>query len=210
MIDPRHIPHVFQARSLQRAERTRIPSGFGELDEALQGGWPAPALIEVLTDLYGIGELQLLLPLLTRLTRNGPQPALIVWLNAPLAPNGVAFAQQRIDARHWIAADLKERDVLWSCEQSLRSQACSVVLAWISTSNASAFRRLKLAAMSAQSIGIVFRPSRDAKQPSPASLRIVLQPQGDQLAIEIIKNEGRMPRRLAIDVRSRSAEGRTA
>ena len=133
---------------------------------------------------------------------------MIVWLNAPYVPNGVAFAQQRIEARHWVAADLQERDVMWSCEQSLRSQACSVVLTWISKSNATALRRLKLAATSAQSVGILFRPTRDADQPSPASLRILLQPQGQQLCIEVIKNEGRMPKRLALNVRLGTAEGR--
>lgn len=201
MIDPLHIPHVFHARSLQRSGRARISTGFSELDEALHGGWPAPALIEILTDVYGIGELQLLLPFLTKLIQVGPQPALFVWLNSPHTPNGVAFAQHRVDARHWIAADLAERDLLWACEKSLRSQACSVVLAWVATSNGAAFRRLKLAAMSAQSVGIVFRASRDAKQPSPANIRMLLQPHGDHLAIEIIKNEGCMPRRLTIDVR---------
>jgi protein ImuA len=206
--EPLQIPHVFHARSVQRSSHARIPTGFPSLDDALRGGWPTPALIEILIDVYGIGELQLLLPLLARLTRDGPQPALLVWLNAPHIPNGVAFAQHRIDARHWVAAGLQARDVLWSCEQALRSQACSVVLAWTSTSNTAALRRLKLAAVSAHSVGILFRPIREVNQPSPASLRIVLQPEREQLSLEIIKNEARMPSRLSIDVSSRTVQDR--
>jgi cell division inhibitor SulA/protein ImuA len=209
-IDLQQLPHVFHARSLRRSVHARIATAFNALDQALEGGWPTPALIEVLTDVYGIGELQLLLPLLRQLTHAGPQPSLIVWLNPPHVPNGVALAQQRVDARQWVAAELAQRDLLWSCEQALRSQACSAVLAWITSPSPAAFRRLKLAAMSADRVGIVFRRLSDARQPSPASLRLVLRPQGDQLSIEIIKNEGRMPRQVVIDVRAAANEGSPA
>jgi protein ImuA len=202
--DPLQIPHVFQARSMRSARRS-IATGFNELDCALLGGWPTPALIEVLIDIYGIGELQLLTPLLRKLTQAGPQPPLIVWLNSPYVPNGVAFAQHRIAARHWFAAGLTEKDVLWAAEQTLRSHACSMLFAWTSTSNMAALRRLKLAATSSETVGILFRPIKEARQPSPANLRIVLTPSAEELSIEIIKNEGRLPSRLSIDVRNPDA-----
>lgn len=205
--DPSQIPRVFHARSLQGSTRKRIPTGFCELDHALLGGWPAPALIELLIDVYGIGELQLLLPLMRTLVQQDPQPALLVWLNPPYVPNGVAFAQHGVHARHWLTAPLCERDVLWATEQSLRANACSMVLAWSSTTNTAALRRLKLAAMSSQCVGILFRPIADAKHPSPASLRVLLRPLGSQLSIEIIKNEGRKPSQLSIDVRGRAIDG---
>jgi protein ImuA len=199
--DPLTIPHVFHARSVRRSKCV-LPTGFHELDEALLGGWPTPSLIEILIDLYGIGELQLLIPLLRRLIQTGPKPPIVVWLNAPYVPNGVALAQHHLHAGHWIASNLGERDVLWAAEQSLRSNACSVGLAWTSTSNTAALRRLKLAAMSTDSVGILFRPIQDAARPSPANLRMVLRPIGDRLSLEVIKNEGRHPCLLAIDVRS--------
>jgi len=97
--------------------------------------------------------------------------------------------------------------VLWATEQSLRANACSMVLAWASTSNTAALRRLKLAAMNSQCVGILFRPITEAKQPSPASLRVLLRPLASQLSIEIIKNEGRKPSQLLIDVRARPIDG---
>src|SRR3954469_7284342 len=93
--DPLQIPHVFRARSLQRSTGRAIPTGFDELDRALIGGWPKRSLIEILIDDYGSGELQLILPLLRTLTRDGPQPPLFTWLNCPYLPNGVAFAQHQ-------------------------------------------------------------------------------------------------------------------
>jgi protein ImuA len=202
--DPLQIPHVFQARSMQPSTRRSIPTGFSELDRALLGGWPTPCLIEVLIDAYGIGELQLLLPLFRKLTHDGPQPPLVTWLNSPYTPNRVAFAQHQIIAQHWLATRLEERDVLWGTEQALRSNACSIVLAWLSTTNMAALRRLKLAAMTSGSVGVLFRPTKEAKSPSPASLRLLMTPVHERLSIEIIKNEGRKLSQLSIDVRRTS------
>jgi protein ImuA len=202
--DPMQIPHVYHARSMQSSSRRSIPTGFNELDRALLGGWPTPSLIEVLIDAYGIGELQLLLPLFRKLIQDGPQPPLMIWLNSPYIPNGVAFAQHQIVAHHWLTERLQERDVLWAAEQALRSNACSIALAWISTSNMAALRRLKLAAMNSGSVGVLFRPGREAKNPSPANLRVVLTAADECLSVDIVKNEGRKPSRLSLDVRRTS------
>jgi protein ImuA len=204
--DPLHIPHVYQATSMQSSSRRSIGTGFSELDRALLGGWPTPSLIEVLIDAYGIGELQLLLPLFRKLSQDGPQPPLMTWLNSPYVPNGVAFAQHQIIARHWLIERLEHKDVLWAGEQALRSNACSIVLAWISTSNMAGLRRLKLAAMSSGSVGVLFRPAKEAKNPSPASLRILLSPADERLSIDIVKNEGRKPSSLSIDVGGTSVD----
>jgi len=205
--DPSQIPHVFRARSVQRSAGKRLATGYPELDHALLGGWPVPSLTEVLIDVYGIGELHLLLPLMKQLTEVAPQPPLLVWLNAPHLPNSIAFAQHQVYARHWLARSLSERDLLWATEQALRSNACSMVLAWTSTSNTAALRRLKLAAISCQSVGLLFRPITNLKQPSPANLRIVLKPAEERLSIDIIKNEGRKPTQLSIDVRAANWSG---
>lgn len=202
MFDPLQIPNVFRARSVGAPGRKVVPTGFGALDAALVGGWPHPALIEILVDVYGIGELQLLLPLLRTLRSTGN--ALIVWLNPPYTPNSVAFEQSRLSATHWLANDLTERDVLWAAEQGLRSSATAAVLAWCSEPTVAGLRRLKLAAASTSSVAIVFRRLRDAAQASPASIRVALRPQGDQLRVEVLKYEGRKPSTVLLDVAARS------
>jgi protein ImuA len=202
MFDPLQIPHVFRARSVGGSARKVVPTGFPELTTALAGGWPHPALIEVLVDAYGIGELHLLLPLLRTLLANGS--SLIVWLNPPFTPNGVAFEQSRISATHWLASDLSERDVLWAAEHGLRSNACAAVLAWTVAPTMTGLRRLKLAAASTASVAIVFRRLRDAVQPSPANIRLALRPQEERLRVDVLKYESRKPSSVLLDVQARS------
>lgn len=56
---------VWQASRLAQAGGAVLPTGFAALDAELPGGgWPAGALIELLADRPGVGELSLLLPLL--------------------------------------------------------------------------------------------------------------------------------------------------
>src|SRR5687767_2886478 len=103
MFDPLQIPNVWRAQSL--APETSLKStGFSALDAALGGGWPQPAMIEMLTDVYGIGELQVILPLLR--TSVGPPtsaPPVIAWINPPYEPNAVALAQHALlDRPHWL------------------------------------------------------------------------------------------------------------
>ncbi|MBX3682927.1 MAG: SOS cell division inhibitor SulA, partial [Thauera sp.] len=56
---------VWHASRLAGAAGAVLPTGFSALDAELPGGgWPAGALIELLADRPGVGELSLLLPLL--------------------------------------------------------------------------------------------------------------------------------------------------
>jgi cell division inhibitor SulA/protein ImuA len=181
-----------------------VPSGFEAIDAALGGGWPTPALIEILTDVYGIGELQLVLPLLSALSLRPPQPALILWLNPPYFPNAVALAQHGLSAcQHWVETNLSPRDTLWAMEQALRAGACSAVMAWAPAVKAAGLRRLKLATSSSASIGILYRTSTHASQPSPATLRLLLSCSDSQLRVSLFKIQGRKSREVTLDVERR-------
>ena len=200
MFDPLQIPHVFRARSVQPSGSDRIRTGFASLDQALGGGWMHPALIEILIDTYGIGELQLLVPLLRELIARPPQPALVLWLNPPYEPNAVALAQHQLFAHHWLARQLPERDALWSAERSLRSHACSALLAWANTPSTTALRRLKLASTESNAIGILFRPREASAHASPATMRLALKSAGLKLSVEVLKCQGCQPATAVIDI----------
>jgi protein ImuA len=202
MFDPLQLPHVFRARSVRPSTRKVLPTGFGDLDVALMGGWPQPALIEVLVDVYGIGEVQVFVPLLRALVSRSSSP-LIAWINPPYTPNAVALEQTRIHATNWLLRELSERDVLWAAEQCLRSNANSAVLVWSSAPSMAALRRLKLAAVSTSSVGIIFRRLHDASQPSPANVRIAVRPERERLRLDIIKYEGQKPSTMLLDVQAR-------
>lgn len=201
MFDPLQIPNVWRADSLGVARGTVVPSGFSAIDSALGGGWPCPALIEIFTDVYGIGELQLFLPLFRALSNRSSNRALMLWLNPPHQPNSVALAQVGLkDVRHWVESSLTPRDTLWAMEQTLRLGACSVVVAWAGGVKSSSLRRLKLAVAASPSVALLYRPLKEAEEPSPATIRLRLAPSEGQLSVSLFKIPGRRSCDLTLDI----------
>jgi protein ImuA len=206
-----HIPHVWRAESLLPARGGIIATGHESLDGALGGGWPSPALIEVLCDQEGIGELQLLRALWQPRSMRAcnEERRVVLWLNAPCEVHAVALAQLGLDpAQHWYARGLSERDALWAMEQALRSGSCALVMAWSKTVTPGMLRRLKLAASSHDSLAVLVRPCAAAAAPSPATLRLRLQPritrQESQLQVDLLKVQGRRPGSLLLPLHGRT------
>ena len=158
------------------------PTGFAALDACLPGGgWPAASLSEVLIPADGVGELSLVLPTLARLTRTGRRIVVVAppyCLHAPGWHNaGVALAQVEI-----VEAPTP-KEALWAAEQCLRSAACGAVLCWPLKADDRSLRRLQVAAETGQALGFAFRDSRQARNPSPAALRLQLDARGRCLRI---------------------------
>jgi protein ImuA len=203
MFDPFQIPHVWRAQSLRPQACATEPTGFDALDAALGGGWPVPALLEILTDLYGIGELQVIVPLLRALAKRSPPPPLITWLNPPHQPNAVALAQHGLDdCHHWRVMNLSSQNTLWAMERALKADACSAVLAWAPSADTASLRRLRLAVSTKGVYGILYRPSSAAGQASPAHVRLQLSPHGGLLQVNVLKVQGRRPCELLLDINS--------
>lgn len=202
------LPNVWRADSLIGAHRSYVSTGDASLDEALGGGWPSPALIELLSDKHGIGELQLLMPLIAHCQRQSSPSdrQVVLWLNPPFDIQAVALLQYGLDpSQHWIARELSERDTMWAMEQALRSRACGLVLGWVQRIGTASLRRLKLAALSSGSFGVLFRPTRERSKPSPATIRAVLNAHADYLHVELIKVQGRACRSVMVEVNERVA-----
>jgi protein ImuA len=178
-----------------------LPSGFHELDAELPGGgWPRGALIDVLQQAKGIGELALLLPALAQLTERDEWVLLLAPPWHPFAPAwraaGLVLSRLivvdappgRLDKR---AAD----DCLWAAEQVLRAGSVSAALMWLPAKAESAqLRRLQLAAEAGGSSGFFLQDERRLNAASPAPLRLhLLSPANEalgQLAVRIIKRRG--------------------
>ena len=122
-------------------------------------------MIEVLTDVYGIGEMQLIVPLLVRLTRQ-TSGGLVCWINPPFQPNAVALVQHGLmQSQHWVTRDvLSAPDALWCLEQTVRSRGCSVAVAWIAAATMTQLRRVKLAVAQSQTPAVVYRPTTASAQ----------------------------------------------
>ena len=163
-----------------------LASGFGVLDRELPGGgWPCGALTELLGGLEGIGELQLVLPALAALTAQGRR---VVWLAPPHLPYAPALAAAGIDLTHLVVVRAPgRRDGLWAAEQVLRAGSCHALLAWLQAPRYPELRRLAIAAEPGRTCVFLFRPPAAAAEPSPAVLRLALEPAPEGLAVRILK-----------------------
>lgn len=102
-----------------------------------------------------------------------------------------------------LAPLLPGADVLWALEQALKSGQVGAVLAWLPVNlRADALRRLQLAAQAQAGPVFLFRDALARGRPSPAPLRLLLQPAGaDNLTLRLLKRRGpqaTQPLRLAL------------
>ena len=166
-----------------------IPTGWTALDGLLAGGgWPRGAVTEVLTTGPGAGGLQLLLPSLAQLGRDG---GWIAFVAPPLLPYAPALAAGGLALERLLVVRPGTADgALWAVEQALRSGACSAVLAWPAAIQPTALRRLQLAAEAGAALAFLFRAPGAAAEPSPAALRLAVQPTDDGWRVEVLKRRG--------------------
>jgi hypothetical protein len=149
------------------------PTGIAALDAALPTrGWPEAALAEILLPADGVGELQLVLPTLARLTHNGER---VVAVAPPYQPFAPAWQAAGVDLRRLDIVEATPDRAAWAIEQCLRSGACAAVLGWLPRADATTLRRLEVAADTGHALGFVFRDRAALGNPSPAALRLEIQ-----------------------------------
>ena len=179
---------VWQGSQLAQPPGTTLPSGFSALDAALPGGgWPAGALIELLAEHPGVGELSLLLPLM----QHASPGRWIVWIAPPLQPFAPALAAAGVPLQRLLVVQPSSTaEALWATRQATASGSCSLVLAWCSRLDTAALRRLQLAAEESSTPLFLLRMRSTAQQASPAPLRLGLSPTAHGLQIDILKRRG--------------------
>jgi cell division inhibitor SulA/protein ImuA len=170
------------------AETPAVSSGFVELDALLpSSGFPVGALTEVIVPRFGVGELRLLLPAITRLMRE----RWLALVAPPYIPYAPTLSRAGVDLSHVLVVNTNERsDTLWATEQALRVGTCGAVLSWPAKTDFKWLRRLQLAAEAGGTMGVVFSPMHYAATSSPAALRLRLEPQADGLAVHVVKRRG--------------------
>jgi cell division inhibitor SulA/protein ImuA len=203
---------VWRGESPGRSRPDVLSSGHAALDRELPGGgWPLGALTEIVGARRGIGELQLLLPALAALTSAGKR---VVWLAPPHLPYPPALAASGIDLAQLVLVRAPgRRDALWAAEQALRAGSCHALLAWLRHAGFADLRRLAVAAEASRAFVALFRPPQAAGEPSPACLRLALEPgEAGELAVRLFKRRGaplaaplRVPVKRPVHVLGRSA-----
>src|SRR6185437_283493 len=195
-------PAIWRGRS---AARTRtLPTGFAALDEGLPGGgWPHAGLIEILPTCFGAGELSLLLPALAAVTRR-PEARWCAWVAPPLQPFAPALAESGLALERVLVVQAQSSgqsgapksgrgegsSALWAFEQTLRSGACDIAMAWLRRALPRQIRRLHLAAEQGATLGVLFRPREAARDSSPAALRVAVEPAAAGARVTLLKSRG--------------------
>jgi hypothetical protein len=174
------------------AARPGVPTGHAALDRLLAGGgWPRGAVIEILADGPAHGGLGLLLPALAGLAGEGRWVVLVA---PPFVPYPPALVAAELDLGRLLSVRAPTQEAtLWALEQALRSGGCGAALAWPDRPPAVALRRLQLAAKAGDALAVLFLPTAAAAQPSPAALRLGVQPRGDGREVAVLRQRGGWP-----------------
>ncbi|MGH8602559.1 MAG: translesion DNA synthesis-associated protein ImuA [Gammaproteobacteria bacterium] len=171
-----------------------ISTGFDELDALLPGqGWPKGRLVEILSEAYARGAaLYVLMSALAKLSRSH---LCLAWVSPPYIPYAPTLVAMGVDlSKMLVIRASSEEDKLWALEQSLRSSVCGAVLGWLDDATRSnTLRRLQLAAEVGGGMGVLFRSLQAATQPSPAVVRLRVEPGRDGLLLYLIKRVGSYP-----------------
>jgi protein ImuA len=215
-------PSLWRASQLARSRGRVVDTGYPALSVELPGGgWPVGALVDLLVQQAGVGELRLLRPALSA-GENRP----VAFVQPPHTPHGLGLSYIGLSIERVLRVQApRTADALWSAEQILRAGSCSALIFWTQYAKASSLRRLHLAAQSSETLFVMVRPLAAAQDSSPALLRLTLRPSADGLSVDIVKRRGpssatplsislqpspvlfsrhaRLPRRSLADVASR-------
>lgn len=179
---------VWRASELAISRSTTCTTGHRSLDAELpNGGWPRSALVEVLLQQAGIGEMQLLKPTLTKLSANQR----IALIQPPYLPHSMACRAWKMNDRNllWLRPG-SSADALWAAEQILKNGSCGAVILWQANVRAESLRRLNLAAQGTDTWLWLMRPLAAAADASPSPLRLALRPSLGGVLVDIIKRKG--------------------
>ncbi|MEX3815738.1 translesion DNA synthesis-associated protein ImuA [Paraburkholderia sp. BR13439] len=180
-------PSLWRASQLARGRERVVETGYPALSAELPGGgWPVGALVDLLVQQAGVGELRLLRP---ALSAAGERP--VVFVQPPHTPDGLGLSYIGLSIGQVLRVKAqKTADALWSAEQILRARSCSALIFWTQYAQASSLRRLHLAAQSSETLFVMVRPLAAAQDSSPALLRLALRPSADGLTVDIVKRRG--------------------
>ncbi|WP_039960408.1 translesion DNA synthesis-associated protein ImuA [endosymbiont of Riftia pachyptila] len=160
-----------------------LATGFDALDE-LVGGWPRGDLSEIHCDAEGLACLNLVIPLLARLS---VESRWIAWIAPPAIPDALALQAWGVDlSRVLLVHPPDSAGKLWALEQALASGTCSAVLAWPETLSLLQGQQLRRAAQQGDAVGLLFQSQQRVAHSSAAALRLQVHPRADGMRLELL------------------------
>jgi protein ImuA len=180
-------PSLWLGSQLARAYGKTVETGYAALNAELPGGgWPLGALVELLVQQPGIGEMRLLRPALAKVCARP-----VALLQAPHIPNALAFSYLGLPMNKLMRLHApKTADALWCAERILQAKTCGALVFWQQHVRAEALRRLHLAAQATETLLVLIRPLANAQDASPATLRLGVRPADGGLVVDVVKRRG--------------------
>ncbi|SEL11081.1 Cell division inhibitor SulA [Colwellia chukchiensis] len=185
-----------------------VASGYPEIDQHLQGGFPRQGVIEV-QSLSGIGEIRLFLPYLQHLfaaeLKQHQQARQLVFIAPPAQINALSLLQAAIPLENiLLISSEKPPESLWAAEQCLKSGCCLAVLLWQQQLAVHQIKRLKQAANTGDAIQVIFRAPNTFDLALPVSLSLALEAIPAGLKIQVKKQMAAWPSRdFIVDMHQR-------
>ena len=189
----RETPGLWKGRSAQheRLGENAIDTGFAALNNLLPtGGWPLRAVVEIVVQSWGNGELQLLLPLISRLTGDHSHVGIIAPPYLLYAP---ALIQAGITLSQLVVVDVpnsqqgqksqRAKDIWWSAEKLLSSADCPLVLIWPMQWEVAQVRRLQLAADAGNGMAVLLRCGQPMDTPVALRLHVARSDKGVEVRL---------------------------
>ncbi|MBL8517296.1 MAG: translesion DNA synthesis-associated protein ImuA [Betaproteobacteria bacterium] len=201
MATPRPLDDILKHPAVWRyGEAPTLPKeatnfGFDPLDQVLPaGGWEEGGLTEILANEQGIGELSLLLPAASRVSKAGRG---IVLVAPPFVPFPHAWEAKEVVLKQVVIIRAQGKEALWAMEQAARSGACGMVIGWTAScakdTNYQALRRLQMAADTGKTLLALYRPQTVAGDASAAPTRLRVWAAAGDLQIHAFKRRAAMP-----------------
>ena len=180
-------PSIWRASQLGRATTRCIDTGHLPLSNQLAGGgWPTGAVIELLVQQPGVGEMRLVGPALAKVAHRK-----VVLIQPPHTPHTAALATLGVAPENLIWVKSKtSADMLWAAEQVLRSGSVGAVMMWTTQIRQESLRRLNLAAQTGETLLWVLRPLAAALDASPSPLRLSVRPAPGGIEVGFVKRRG--------------------
>lgn len=176
--------------SIVRKQPVIIPTGIPGLDELLpNGGWPEAGVVEIVTPGDYADATALVLPLLAC---QGEQDRWQGMVAPPCIPRSRILSHNSVNALRLMQINPHAgRSDLWALEQMLHGGHYSVVMGWLSCNTGLMARRLGNAAVSGNSLGILFRYESFSRAVSGKGLRLKLEVTEAGKLLYLLNEEGK-------------------
>ena len=180
---------LWQASQQTRSVSNKLPTGLPDLDDALNGGFPARGVVRISCTM-GIGEWLLCTPVI-RLRQHDQRQLFII--APPMSVNSAMLIEQGIPLERTFFIQVNSSDeALWACEQCLGSGVAHSVMLWHEQLSIGQAKRLEVATEQGDSLLMLFQ-YQVKSQPLPISLSMALSRQQHALIINIDKQRGGWP-----------------